>query len=129
MRAAGLLLVIGTYIAVTLATYAVIFATGWEVHDFAFVAGTIVATQVGTLVWHRQGPDTLIGSVKAGLGATLSITAVVCVLVFQAVSGWLPHPEVTAFFAALGGFLFPFGLVGQMWKALAAQKDAKSKRP
>lgn len=126
MRTTGFLLVIGTYVAVALVTLAIIRVGGWESHDIALVAATIVAAQVGTYVWHRQCPTASAGSVKVPLGATLSMTGALFILAFLAVTDLLPHPEVTLFFATLGGFLFPFVLVGPMWKALNVKTDAKS---
>ena len=89
MRATGFLLVTGVFVAVALLAYAIIRAVGWEARDFALVAAAIVASQVGAVVWHRQAPASAERSVKLGLGAVLSVTAVAFTLIFQAVSGWL----------------------------------------
>jgi hypothetical protein len=127
MRATGFLTVAGTYIAVALLAYAVIRAVGWEARDFALVAAAILASQVGALVWHRQSPGSSERSVKLGLGTVLSVTAVAFTVVFQAISGWLAYPEVTVPIAAVGAFVFPFAVVGPVWKALSHRKQPESK--
>src|SRR5438093_6353700 len=127
MRTTGFLLVAFVFVAVALLAYAIILAVGWEAHDFALVAAAIVATQVGAVVWHRQAPGTAERSVKLGLGTVVSVTAVAFTIIFQAVSGWLAYPEVTVPVAAIGCFVFPFALVGPVWKALSKGKPPASK--
>jgi hypothetical protein len=126
MRATGFLLVAVVFIAVSLLTYAIIRAVDWKAHDFALVAGAIVSSQIGVLVWHRQSPTSSEPSVKLGLGALLSVTAMAFTLIFQAVSGWLTYPEVTAPIAAVGCFVFPFIIVGPLWKSLTKRKPPES---
>jgi hypothetical protein len=127
MRATGFLLVAVIFVAVALVAYAIIRAVGWEAHDFALVAAAIVASQVGAVVWHRQAPVSAERSVKLGLGAILSVTAVAFTLMFQAVSGWLAYPEVTVPIAAIGCFVFPFAVVGPVWKTLSKGKPPESR--
>ena len=127
MRTTGFLLVAIVFVAVALLAYAVILAVGWEAHDFALVAAALVASQVGAFVWHRQAPASAERSVKLGLGAILSVTAVVFTLIFQAISGWLAYPEVTIPIAAIGCFVFPFAVVGPVWKGLSKDKPPEPK--
>jgi hypothetical protein len=82
------------------------------------VAAAIVASQVGAVLWHRRDPSAAERSVKLGLGAVLSVTAVAFSLIFQATSGWLTYPEVVVPIAAIGCFAFPFAVVGPIWKSL-----------
>jgi hypothetical protein len=126
MRATGFILVAAVFVAVALLAYAVIRAVGWEAHDFALVAAAIVASQAGAVVWHRQAPGSAERSVKLGLGAVLSVTAVAFTLIFQAVSGWLAYPEVTVPIAAVGCFVFPFAVIGPVWKSLSKRKPPQS---
>jgi hypothetical protein len=119
MRATGYLVVAGTFVVAALLAYAVIRAIGWQAHDFALVVAAIVSTQAGAIIWHRQDPNATVASVKLRLGMLLSVTCLVFTLAFQATSGWLRYPEVTAPIATLGCFLFPYALVGSMWKALS----------
>lgn len=127
MRATGYLLVAGGFVIVALLAYAVIRAVGWDARDFALVAAAIVASQVGALLWHRQSPTSSERSVKLGLGTVLSVTAVTFTLVFQAISGWLAYPEVTVPIAAIGCFIFPFAVVGPVWKGLTKSKPPENK--
>jgi hypothetical protein len=126
MRATGFLLVAALFVAVALLAYAIIHAAGWEAHDFALVAAALVASQVGALIWRRQAPGSAERSVKLGLGAVLSVTAVAFTLIFQAVSGWLAYPEVTVPIAAIGCFVFPFAVVGPVWKVLSKGQPPES---
>jgi hypothetical protein len=119
MRVTGYLIVAATFVAVAFLADAIIRAIGWENRSFALVAAAIVGSEVGAIVWHWQGPGTPERSVKLGLGAVLSITAVAFALVFQAIGNWLTHPEVVIPIAAIGCFVFPFAVVGSMWKALS----------
>jgi hypothetical protein len=119
MRVTGFLIVAGTFVAAALLADVIIRAIGWEARDYALVGAAIVASQVGAIVWHRQGPGTPERSVKLGLGAVLSVTAVAFALIYQALSGWLAYPEVVIPIAAVGCFVFPFATVGPMWKALS----------
>src|ERR1700690_1907306 len=118
MRVTGFFVVICSYNAVGLTTCAVIHFAGWKDQDLALIIAAIVATQAGIFVWHRQAPNSQVGSVKLGLGIVLSITAVVFASVLQAVSSWLLYPEVTIPIAASGSIAFPFAIGGPMWKAL-----------
>ena len=127
MRATGYLLLATVFVAIALLANAIIRAVGWEARDFALVAAAIVASQVGALVWHRQSPASAERSVKLGLGAALSVTAVAFTLVFQAMSGWLAYPEVTVPIAAIGCFVLPFAVVGPVWKALSKGKPPQDK--
>jgi len=127
MRSTGFLLVAVVFVAVALLAYAIILAGGWEAHDFALVAAAIAASQVGALVWHRQAPASAERSVKLGLGVVLSVTAVAFTLIFQAVSGWLAYPEIIVPIAAIGCFVFPFAVVGPVWRALSKGKPPESK--
>ena len=119
MRATGYLQVAVVFVAVALLTYAIIRAVGWEAHDFSLVAAAIVASQVGAFIWHRQAPASTEWSVKLGLGVVLSVTAVAFTLTFQAISEWLAYPEITVPIAAIGCFVFPFAVVGPIWKGLS----------
>ena len=127
MRATGFFVVAVVFVAVALLAYAVINAIGWDARNFALVAAAIAASQVGALVWHLQAPATPERSVKLGLGVMLSATAVTFTLVFQAISGWLTYPEVTVPIAAIGCFVFPFAVVGPVWKALSKGRSADGK--
>jgi F0F1-type ATP synthase membrane subunit a len=124
MRVSGFIAVAVVFVAVALLAYAVINAVGWDARDFALVAAAIVASQVGAIVWHYQAPATPERSVKLGLGVVVSATAVVFALVFQAISGWLTYPEVTVPIAAIGCFVFPFAVVGPVWKAFSKSRSA-----
>ena len=125
MRFTGYLAVIGTFIGVALITYGVIRMVGWDATDFALLAGAIIATQVGTWLWHREAPHAPERSVKMALGMLLSVTAVVFAVVFQAISGWLEYPEIVIPIAAIGCFAFPFLAVGSLWKAFSAGKASE----
>lgn len=119
MRLTGLLLVAVIFVAVALAADVVIRALGWQARDFALVAAAIAGSQAGAVVWHRQSPASAERSVKLGLGALLSVTAVAFGLTYQSLTGWLAHPEAVVPVAAVGCFAFPFAVVGPVWKALA----------
>jgi hypothetical protein len=127
MRAISYLWVASVFVTVALLTYAIIRAIGWNAHDFALVAAAIVASQVGTFVWYRQAPESAERSVKLGLGAVLSVTAVAFSLIFQAVGAWLTSPEVTIPIMAVGCFAFPFATVGPVWKALSNGRPPENK--
>jgi hypothetical protein len=127
MRASGLLMVVATFVMVALLADAVIRAFGWDARDFALIAAAIFGSHVGAIVWHRQAPTTSERTVKLGLGVVLSVTALAFGLIFQATSGWLAYPEVVVPLTAIGCFVFPFAVVGPLWKALAKGKPLESK--
>lgn len=122
MRITAYLGVATTFIGTALVAYAVIRSVGGDATFFALVAGALVASQVGTWLWHRQAPNSPERTVKLGLGVFLSVTAVVFSLVFQAISGWLEYPQVTVPIAAIGSFVFPFAVVGPLWKSFSTAK-------
>lgn len=122
MRATGFLLVAGIFVAVALLAHAINRAIGWAGIDSALVVAAIVASQAGTFVWHRQAPASAERSVKRGLGVVLSVTAVVFTLILHVISGWPVYPEVTIPIVAVGCFMFPFVVVGSLWKALSKGK-------
>lgn len=126
MRATGYLMVMVVFVAVALLSYGFIRAAGWDANDFALIAAAIVASYLGALIWHRQSPATSERSVKLGLGIVISITAVVFAMIFQAVAGWLTHPDVVIPIAAIGCFIFPFAVTGPVWRALCKQKSRGS---
>src|SRR5262245_56990922 len=106
MRATGYLAVAAIFVAVALVAYVTIRAINWNATDFSLVVAAILGSQLGAVIWHRQAPETRERSVKLGLGAVLSPTAVAFALVFQATSNWLERPEVTVPIAAIGCFFF-----------------------
>jgi hypothetical protein len=127
MRALGFLIVAGAFVVGALLADAIIRAIGLGARDFALVVGAIIGSYVGAIVWHRQSPGTSPSSVKLGLGAVLSITAAGFALIYQAIGGWLAYPEVVIPIAAIGCFVFPFAVVGPIWKALSAGKPPDDK--
>lgn len=126
MRASGFLMVVVLFVAVALLADAVIRASGWDAQDFALIAAGIVGSQVGAIIWHRQAPATMERTVKRGLGVVLSVTSVVFILIYQAISGWLAYPEVIVPLTAIGCFVYPFAVVGPLWKALSKGKVLES---
>src|SRR6185369_17158223 len=98
--------------------YAVMRLLDAKSRDFALALGAIIATQVGTFVWHRQAPASSQLNVKLGLGTAIATTAVALALVLQVTSGWLTYPEVIVPIAAIGSFAFPFAVVGSLWRTL-----------
>jgi hypothetical protein len=117
MRASGFAIVAATFVAVALVIYAIIRAFRWEDTQFSLIGAALIATQVGTVLWHRQSPTSALSRVKSGLGILLAVTAVVFSLILQGLSGWLKYPEVVIPIAAIGCFVFPFVLAGPIWKA------------
>ncbi len=128
MRASGYLIVAFTFVAVALIASAVIRLAGWEAQDFALVAAAIVASQVGAVVWHRQSPGSEERRVKLGLGVVLSITALAFTLAYQAITGSLSFPEAIIPIATIGCFVFPFAVVGPLWKSLSKVKPSAEQR-
>jgi hypothetical protein len=127
MRVSGFLMVVATFVAMAMLEDTAIRVAGWGARDFALIVAAIISNHVGVVIWHRQAPATSEQSVKLGLGAVLAVTAVVFTLIWQAISGWLEYPEVVVPLTAIGCFVFPFAVVGSLWKALAKGKKPERK--
>ena len=80
--------------------------------------GNILA--VCAAVWFYQSKNDKLApfGVKGTVGLTLAILCVIQGLIFQQMFRWMTYPDISIFFGALGGFIFPFLLWNTFGKSV-----------
>lgn len=88
----------------------------------ALVVGAIIGTQIAAWLYHKRGQDLASNRIKAIVGVELSLLAIFIGLCSQAILKWIVFPEITLSIGAVGSFIFPFVIFGQMQKVLNKSK-------
>ncbi len=88
----------------------------------ALVVGAIIGTQISAWLYHKRGQDLTSNRIKAIVGVELSLLAIFIGLCSQAILKWIAFPEITLSIGAVGSFIFPFVIFGQIQKAFNKSK-------
>jgi hypothetical protein len=124
MKAAVYFSAVLTFIVGGGITFAVVRWLGKGSPELAFIGGAVLGTQIAAVVHHRSKGAVSSPGVKAGVGASLALSAIVLGIVMHAI--WKPfdYPEISIPMAVAGSFVFPFVLFEQMWNALSKKPGA-----
>src|SRR5688572_7989970 len=90
--------------------------------SMALVLGAVVASQAGSLLYHRRERNRAPFAVKAAAGAVTAAAAAAMGLVIHRFWTPMTYPEVVIPIAAIGSFVFPFVLFETMRKALVRER-------
>ncbi len=89
----------------------------------ALVVGSIIGTYTAAWLQHKRCNDLTSYRIKSIVGIELSLLTISIGLCSQALLKWITFPEITLSIGAVGSFIFPFAIFGQMQKAF--NKDNK----
>ncbi len=117
----GIIIAIGYVLSFFIAAF-IIYRFKVSNPGLALVVGAIIGTQISAWLYHKRGQDLTSNRIKAIVGVELSLLAIFIGLCSQAILQWIAFPEITLSISAVGSFIFPFVIFGQIQKAFNKSK-------
>ncbi len=127
MKPVPLLVAALSFIAGGLITIAIIRWMNADNPELLFGMGSILGTQIGAIMHHRQPGATPNFRAKAMLGAVLALSTIALAMALHLTIRPFKFVEVSLPISTIGAFAFPFVIFNTMWKSLSSVRNPDSK--